>query len=126
MTWNWVQRDVVFAVHDKQLAIHGGLAGIRDLTAVASAINRPQNVGIPPPDIAALAATYIYGIATSQGFNDGRKRTAWVIGRMFLAINGETLVFNEVDAINFMRTVAAGNMTEPQVADWLRQHLSNL
>ena len=126
MSWQWVQRDTVFAVHDKQLAVHGGLAGIRDLNAVESALNRAQNLdayGNPPPDVADLAAAYIYGIASSHGFCDGNKRSAWVIGRLFLAINGETLVFKEVDAINFMLAVAAGNMTESQAADWIRQRL---
>ena len=127
MTWQWVQRNVVFAVHDKQLAVHGGLSGIRELNSVESAIKRAENLdayGNPPPDVAALAAAYIYGIATSHGFCDGNKRTAWVIGRLFLAINGETLVFTEIDAINFMLAVAAGSMTELQVANWIRQHLA--
>lgn len=126
MSWQWVQRDTVFAVHDKQLAVHGGLAGVRDLNTVESALNRAQNLaayGNPAPDSADLAAAYMYGIATSQGFSDGNKRTAWVIGRLFLAINGETLVFNEIDAVNFMLAIADGNMTEPQVADWVRQRL---
>lgn len=79
--------------------------------------------GNSPPDVADLAAAYIYGIATSHGFSDGNKRTAWVIGRLFLAINGETIVFSEVDAINFMLAVAAGNMTKLQTADWIRQRL---
>lgn len=126
MSWQWVQRDTVFAVHDKQLAVHGGLAGIRDLNAVESALNRAQNLdayGNPPPDVADLAAAYIYGIATSHGFSDGNKRTAWVIGRLYLAINGQTLVFSQIDAINFMLAVAAGNMSEQQTADWIRQRL---
>lgn len=126
MSWRWVQRDTVFAVHDKQLAVHGGLDGIRDLNAVESAINRAQNLdvhGNPPPDVADLAAAYIFGIATSHGFNDGNKRTAWVVGRLFLAINDETLVFDKVDAINFMLAVAAGNMPQLQAADWIRQRL---
>ena len=126
MTWQWVQRDVVFAVHDKQLAVHGGLGGVRDLNAVESAIVRAHNRhahGAPPPDIAELAAAYVYGIATSHGFSDGNKRTAWVVGRLFLAINGETLKFDQVDAINFMLAVAAGDMTEVEIAEWIRQHL---
>jgi death-on-curing protein len=128
MSWQWVRRDTVFAVHDKQLALHGGLDGLRDLNAIESALNRAQNLdayGNPPPDAADLAAAYIYGIATSHGFNDGNKRTAWVIGRLFLAINGETLVFNPVDAINFMIGVAAGEMAELQVAQWIRQRLAS-
>jgi len=70
-----------------------------------------------------LRQPYIYGIATSQGFSDGNKRTAWVIGRLFLAINGKTLAFSEFEAINFMLAIAAGNMTELQAADWIRQRL---
>ncbi len=127
MSWQWVHRDTVFAVHDKQLAVHGGLSGLRDLNAVESAINRALNIdvyGNPPPDVADLAAAYIYGIATSHGFSDGNKRTAWVIGRLFLAINGETLAFSEVDAINFMLSVAAGELTEQQTAHWVRQRLN--
>ena len=126
MNWQWVRRDTVFAVHDKQLAVHGGLAGIRDLNTVESALNRARNLhahGNPPPDVADLAAAYIFAIATSHGFSDGNKRTAWVIGRLFLAINGEILTFSEVDAINFMRAIAAGDMSELQVADWIRQRI---
>ncbi|WP_300755606.1 type II toxin-antitoxin system death-on-curing family toxin [Janthinobacterium sp.] len=126
MNWQWVQRDTVFAVHDKQLAVHGGLAGIRDLNTIEAALNRAQNLeayGNPAPDVADLAAAYIYAIATGQGFSDGNKRTAWVIARLFLAINGQTLVFRQSDAIHFMLAVAAGNMTELQAADWIRQRL---
>ena len=121
-----MQRDTVFAVHDKQLAVHGGLDGIRDLNAVESALDRAKNLaayGNPPPDLADLAVAYIYGIATGHGFNDGNKRTAWVIGRLFLMINNQTLVFDQGEAINFMMAVAAGTMPEPQAAQWIRQRL---
>ena len=127
MSWQWVHRDTVFAIHDKQLAIHGGLDGIRDLNAVESALNRAQNLaadGKPGPDAADLAATYIFGIATSHGFNDGNKRTAWVVGRLFLAINEQKLVFDQKSAIYFMLAVAAGNMTQPHIAQWIRQRLA--
>ena len=127
MSWQWVQRETVFAIHDKQLAVHGGLDGIRNLDAVESALERAKNIdayGNPPPDAAVLAVAYIYGIATGHGFNDGNKRTAWVIGRLFLMINNQTLVFNQVDAINFMMAVAAGTMPQPQAAQWIRQRLN--
>lgn len=121
-----MQRDTVFAVHDKQLAVHGGLDGIRNLNAVESALERAKNIdayGNPPPDAADLAAAYIYGIATGHGFADGNRRTAWVIGRLFLMINNQTLVFDQVDAINFMMAVAAGTLSEPLAAQWIRQRL---
>jgi len=126
VSWQWVQRDTVFAVHDKQLAVHGGLDGIRNLNAVESALERAKNIdayGNPPPDVADLAAAYIYGIATGHGFADGNKRSAWVIGRLFLMINNQTLVFDQVDAINFMMAVAAGTLSEPLAAQWIRQRL---
>ncbi|AON56137.1 prophage maintenance system killer protein [Herbaspirillum seropedicae] len=106
--------------------MHGGLAGIRDLNAVESALNRARNLdsyGKPPPDVADFAAAYIYGLATSHGFSDGYKRTAWVMGRLFLMLNNQTLVFEQVEAINFMLSVAAGDLSENQVADWVRRHL---
>lgn len=127
MTWQWVQRDTIFAVHDKQLAVHGGLDGIRDLNAVESALDRAKNLaayGNPPPDVADLAAAYIYGVVAGHGFNDGNKRTAWVIGRLFIAINDKVLVFNQIEAINFMMTVAAGDLTEEQTAQWIRKRLA--
>jgi death-on-curing protein len=101
MSWHWVLRETVFAVHDKQIAVHGGLEGIKDLNAGESAIHRAKHLaayGNPPPDAADLAAAYIYGIASSHGFSDGNKRTAWVIGRLFLVLNGQTLVFNPIEA----------------------------
>ena len=127
MTWNWVSPPVVYAVHDKQLAEHGGLSGVRDLNAVELALNRAPNLdayGNPSPDVADLAAAYVYGLATSHGFSDGNKRTAWVIGRLFLAINGVRLKFAQADAINLMLAVAGGNSTEEQVAAWIRQRIA--
>ncbi len=126
MTWNWVQSVTVYAVHDKQLAEHGGLSGVRDLNAVESALSRASNLeayGEPPPDVADLAAAYIYGLAVSQGFSDGNKRTAWVIGRLFLAINGVKLQFTDIDAINLMLAVARGSRTEVETAEWIRQRI---
>jgi len=125
VSWEWIQRDTVFAIHDKQITVHGGLTGIRDINAVDSALDRAKNLdayGNPAPDVADLAAAYICGIAGNHGFNDGNKRTAWVVGRLFLALNNATLVFDAVQAINFMMAVAAGNLSEQQAADWLRQH----
>ena len=126
MTWNWVSPSVVYAVHDKQLAEHGGLSGVRDLNAVELALNRAPDLdayGNPPPDVADLAAAYIYGLTTSHGFSDGNKRIAWVTGRLFLAITGVKLQFAQADAINFMLAVADGTKTEEQVANWIRQRI---
>lgn len=124
--WRWVRPDVVYAVHDMQLAQHGGLQGIRDLNAVHAALTRPEQLnayGAPPPDAAALAASYAFGIARSHGFSDGNKGTAWVVARLFLADNGCTLRIDAVDAIRTMEQVAAGNLAEDQLAHWFRQRM---
>jgi death-on-curing protein len=79
MVWRWVAKDVVLAIHDRQIAEHGGTPGIRDVGIVDSALARPQNLdAYGQPDIADLAAAYAYGIAKNHGFADGNKRTAWV------------------------------------------------
>lgn len=79
MVWRWVAKDVVLAIHDRQIAEHGGTSGIRDVGLVDSALARPQNLdAYGQPDIADLAAAYAYGIAKNHGFADGNKRTAWV------------------------------------------------
>lgn len=124
--WRWVRVDLVYAVHEVQLARHGGLDGIRDQNAVESALSRPEQLhvyGHPPPDAAQLAAAYAYGLARNHGFSDGNKRTAWVVARVFLADNGASLQFSEVDAIRVMQAVAAGLLDEEQLAHWFRQRL---
>lgn len=121
--WRWVRPDVVYAVHEVQLARHGGLDGIRDKNAVESALAQLVAYGKPEPDAADLAAAYAYGLARNHGFSDGNKRTAWVVARLFLADNGISLRCASVDAIRAMEAVAGGLLNEPQLGDWFRQRL---
>ncbi|MDD9985016.1 MAG: type II toxin-antitoxin system death-on-curing family toxin [Spirochaetaceae bacterium] len=122
--WRWVQPGVVFAVHDRQLAEHGGMDGVRDPGAIESALARPLNLaGYGAPDAAALAAAYAYGLVRNHGFLDGNKRTAWVVARLFLADNGLSLAFDPPDAIRTMEGVAAGGIDEAALADWFRRHI---
>jgi death on curing protein len=121
--WRWVREDVVFAIHEMQLARHGGLAGIRDRNVIESALSRPKQqsvYGDPPPDSSDPAAAYAYYIARNHGFSDGNKRTAWVVARLFLADNAVALKFNEIEAIQIMLRVASGEATEPELAQWFR------
>jgi death-on-curing protein len=123
--WRWVSLEVVYAIHDRQLSEHGGLDGVRDQGAVASALARPQNLAAyGDPDAAALAAAYAYGIARNHGFSDGNKRTAWVVARLFLADNGYRLTFDKVDAIRTVETLAAGRLSEEALAEWFRARLA--
>jgi death-on-curing protein len=124
--WVWVREDVVLAMHDAQLAEHGGLDGVRDLNAVKAALVRPEMrdmYGQPSPDAAELAAAYCHGLASSHGFSDGNKRTAWLAARLFLRLNGCQLTFEPAEAIRTVLAVAAGTMTEPDLAAWFRARL---
>ena len=122
--WRWIDTSVVFAVHDRQLAEHGGLDGIRDRGRVESALARPMNLAhYGNPDAAELAAAYAFGIAKNHGFVDGNKRTAWVAARLFLADNGLSLDFDPLNAIRTMENVAAGRIDEAALANWFRSHI---
>ena len=123
-SWNWIGLNVVLAIHDRQLAEHGGADGIRDLGAVESALDRPVNLAAyGHPDAAALAAAYMYGLAMNHGFVDGNKRVAWVVGRLFLADNGCDLEFDPMEAIRVMEGVAASRVGETELGEWLRVRL---
>lgn len=123
-SWRWVGASLVYAIHDRQLAEHGGLDGVRDQGAVESALARPQHLAVyGETDAAELAASYAYGIARNHGFADGNKRTAWVVARVFLADNGFRLRFDKLEAIRTMEAVAAGTLGEADLAAWFRGNL---
>lgn len=123
--WRWVAPDVVYAIHDRQIAEHGGPPGVRDHGAVESALARPRNLAAyGDPDAAALAAAYAFGIARDHGFADGNKRTAWVVARVFLADNGLRLTFDKLEAIRIVEALAAGQITEAGLAAWFRARLT--
>lgn len=125
--WRWVAPGVVLAVHDRQLAEHGGLDGIRDAGAIDSALARPVNLAAyGDPGAASLAAAYACGISMNHGFVDGNKRTAWVTARLFLADNGYRIEFNSADAIRIMEDVAAGQVDEDELAAWFRARVSSI
>lgn len=122
--WRWIAAAVVYAAHDRQLGEHGGLDGIRDKGAVESALARPQNLAAyGNPDAADLAAAYAFGMARNHGFADGNKRIAWIIARLFLVDNGMRLEFDPYDAVITMENVAAGTISETDLAAWFRQRI---
>lgn len=125
-SWRWLSPQVILAVHDRQLAEHGGPSGLRDPGAVESALARPQNLAAyGEPDAAALAAAYAYGLACNHGFTDGNKRTAWISARLFLADNAVTLTFDKMDAVRIVEGLAAGTVSEEAFAAWLRERMVN-
>lgn len=122
-TWRWINREVLIAVHEMQLAEHGGGAGLRDVALLESALAKPLNLAAyGEPDICALAAAYGYGIARNHAFIDGNKRTAFVAVELFLRLNGWQLVAPDADCVLTMLAVATGEITESEFSAWLRAH----
>ena len=123
--WVWLNRAVIIAIHDVQLAEHGGGAGVRDAGLLDSALGKPLQLnqyGEPAPDAAALAASYGYGISRNHPFIDGNKRTGYVAAELFLRLNGWRLGADDASCVLTMLAVAAGDITEEAFAAWLRTH----
>ena len=119
--WTWIEESVVWAVHEAQLAEHGGSAGVRDAGLLASALARPLNlVAYGAPDAAALAAAYGFGIARNHPFIDGNKRTAFVCVELFLVLNNYILQADDANCVSTMLALAAGELPEADFANWLR------
>ncbi len=125
MKWIWVQESVVLAIHEAQLAEHGGIPGIREEGLLASALARPCNLEAYGEDVdaVALAAAYAFGIARNHPFLDGNKRTAFVVMELFLNLNGWILNADDADCISTMLAVATGELGEKVLATWLRRHV---
>jgi death-on-curing protein len=122
----WLEKALVLAIHDRQLAEHGGSGGVRDEGLLESALARPQQLyayGDPPPDLADLAAALAYGFARNHPFVDGNKRTAHVAYRTFLALNDADLVAADEEKYLTMLALAEGKLSESEFASWLRAHI---
>ena len=122
--WIWIEPSVIVAIHEEQLAEHGGPAGTRDQGLLESALARPlQLAHYGKPDAADLAASHAFGIARNHPFIDGNKRTAFVAAELFLALNGYRLIAEDADCVTHMLALAGGELEEASFAAWLRQHL---
>jgi death on curing protein len=125
--WIWVALVVAEAAHLEQLAEHGGGEGVRDAGLLESAMARPQNLATSgDPDVAALAAAYGFGIARNHSFVDGNKRTAAVVAETFLLLNGYSLTATDAELVVAILALAAGELSENELADWFRGHLQPL
>jgi death on curing protein len=120
--WTWVVEGVALAIHEAQLAEHGGMPGLRDQGLFLSAMARPQNLAAygENPDAADLAAAYAFGLARNHPFLDGNKRTAFVVMELFLNLHGWILDADDVECISTMESVAPGTLSESSLAVWLR------
>lgn len=123
--WVWIDPRAIIAIHDEQLAEHGGGAGVRDASLLASALARPANLAAyEKPDAAALAASYAVGLAKNHPFVDGNKRTAFVALELFLSLNGFDLIANDVECVTSMLAVASSEIDEATLADWIRRNIA--
>jgi len=119
----WIANLEVLAIHDRQLAEHGGAAGIRDIGLLESAIARPQQLhAYGDPDIFDLAAAYTFGIVQNHPFADGNKRTGFITGILFVELNGRRFTASEPDATQAVLDLAIGEMSEGEFAAWLRDN----
>ena len=124
--WVWIATGVAEAAHVEQLAEHGGPAGVRDAGALDSAMARARNLALyGDPDLAALAAAYGFGIARNHPFVDGNKRTAAVVMETFVVLNGSALTATDAELVVAIQALAAGELGEDELADWLRDHLAS-
>ena len=124
--WIWVTGAVAIAAHAEQLAEHGGGEGVRDMSLLESAMARPQNLAAyGEPDAAALAAAYAFGIARNHPFIDGNKRTAAVVSETFLLLNGFALDASDAELVVAFLALAAGELSEEEMADWFRERVAS-
>jgi death-on-curing protein len=120
----WIPPEVVLAIHDEQIAEHGGLAGVRDATLLDSALARPQHAfAYGEKDLCLLAALYAAGIVRNHPFADGNKRTAFVARELFLTVNGLLLEAGDDACIEQTVALAAGEIDEHAYALWLRDNV---
>ncbi|MDN5925329.1 MAG: type II toxin-antitoxin system death-on-curing family toxin [Xanthomonadales bacterium] len=123
----WMEKALVLAIHDRQLAEHGGTTGVRDESLLESALARPQQLhayGEPAPDLADLAASLAFGLARNHPFVDGNKRTAATTCETFIQLNDGILTAQDLDLYPIYLALAEGKLTEQKFAGWLRQHIA--
>ena len=118
--WVWIDKTVVLAIHNEQLAEHGGAMGVRDDGLLDSALARPRNkAAYKNVEATELAAAYGYGLIRNHPFVDGNKRIALVITELFLALNGVELTATDADCLQSFLLLAEGALTEEDFASWL-------
>lgn len=122
----WINKALTLAIHDRQLAEYGGSAGVRDESLLESALARPQQLyayGDPPPDLADLTASLVFGLVRNHPFVDGNRRTAAVVCETFIELNDGQLDADDVELFTIYLTLAEGQLTVDEFSVWLREHI---
>ena len=121
----WLTRLVLDAVHHDQLREHGGRPGVRDEGLLESALARPQQKWhYSKPDLAALAAAYAFGLAKNHPYTDGNKRIAFLAMVTFIELHAHAVDAQDVEVVDTKLALAAGRLSEDELADWVRAHTS--
>lgn len=122
----WIDERDALALHDRLLALDGGAAGVRNVGLLQSALARPQQLHAygDDPDAIDMAGAYMRGIVRNHPFVDGNKRTAFVVGVLFLEINGHRFAATEEHATRAVLGLADGRMDEASFVRWLRANVS--
>jgi death on curing protein len=120
----WLSRVVVDAIQTEQMREHGGLSGVRDETALESALARPRQKWhyAQQVDLALLAAAYGFGLVTNHPYRDGKKRIGFLAIVTFLGINGRDLDATDAEVVLEILALADGRVSEEELAEWIRQH----
>jgi death on curing protein len=124
----WIEERDVLALHDRLLALHGGPVGLRDRNLLQSALARPQQYFAysESPDMIGMAAVYTAGIVRNHPFVDGNKRTGFVVGILFLEVNGFRFTASQEDAARAVLELASGNIDEASYTAFLRANSAPL
>jgi len=125
----WIRQDVVLAMHEEALMLHGGPEGVRDPGLLESALGRPKNLfaySEEAPALARLAASYAKGIVANHPFVDGNKRTAFTVSVTFLRLNGLQLTAPKEERVLTFWALAAGEITEEQLSEWFARNTSKM
>lgn len=116
----WVPLAAAVAIHDRQIARHGGASGMRDRALLESGWARAMHLAAySEADLAEIAAAYVFGIAKGHAFVDGNKRTAFVTALTFLRLNDFAFLPSPIEGVRMMENLAAGEVSEAEFAKWL-------
>ena len=119
----WIDAQDALALHERLLSIHGGAEGLRDLALLESALARPRQLlaYAETSTLVELAAAYTFGLVRDHPFIDGNQRTGFIVGVLFLELNGREFTATEEEAAQAVLTLAGGETDEADYAAFLRR-----
>ena len=127
MNCSWIELETVLVIHDLQIREHGGASGIGDLGLIESAVKKPKYLmAHSSPDIPELAASYAFGLTKNHGFLDGNKRTAYVVSRLFLRLQGWDFVVSPEKRVIVFENLGKGDATLKGITRWFKENTQKI